>query len=77
MATNLSLGQCQLLILTLLLKLQFKKNNVVKFATKLVLENQGDRHGVIAKDAHGDVTILVFVWLDRDREYFLSVRAQL
>jgi Transposase IS4 len=64
-----------------LTKMQLRFIGVVKTATRkypmhylsnLVLYERGARHGVVAKDADGNVNMLAFVWMDRDRRYFIA-----
>jgi hypothetical protein len=59
---------------------------VVKTATKrfptaylsaIELHNRGDFRGVYTKDANRDATAMVFVWMDRDRRYFIATRSSL
>jgi Transposase IS4 len=33
---------------------------------------RGDRHGVCMKNANGSVEMLAFVWMDRERRYFVA-----
>jgi hypothetical protein len=59
---------------------------VVKTATKrfptaylsaIELHNRGDFRGVYTKDANGDAKAMAFVWMDRDRRYFIATRSSL
>lgn len=59
---------------------------VVKTATKmfpntylsnLELENRGDRQGLFSRDASGTPELLAFVWMDRDRRYFIASASSL
>jgi Transposase IS4 len=54
---------------------------VVKTATKyfpmaylsnIELHERGDRRGLIAKDYDGTPRLMAFVWMDRDRRYFIA-----
>jgi Transposase IS4 len=54
---------------------------VVKTATKffpmaylsqLELQVRGDRQGLITRDSNGCPSLLAFVWMDRDRRYFIA-----
>ena len=54
---------------------------VVKTATKkfpmaylsnLEMQQRGERHGLITRGAEGDATLMAFVWMDRDRRYFIA-----
>jgi hypothetical protein len=36
------------------------------------MENRGERKGLIAKGEDGAPSILAFVWVDRDRRYFIA-----
>jgi hypothetical protein len=54
---------------------------VVKTATKrfplaylsaLELHSRGDRRGLVTRDADGQATLLAFVWMDRNRRYFIA-----
>jgi hypothetical protein len=44
----------------------------MQYLSHVVLGNRGDRHGVVAKDPDGNVNMLAFVWMDRDRRYFIA-----
>ena len=59
---------------------------VVKTATKrfpqaylstIELENRGDYRGVVSKNPNGRPIYAAFVWMDRDRRYFISSRSSL
>ncbi len=59
---------------------------VVKTATRrfpqahlsaIELHNRGDFRGVYTKDANGDTNAMAFVWMDRDRRYFIATRSTL
>jgi hypothetical protein len=59
---------------------------VVKTATRqfpqaylsgLEMEERGDRRGLIARDAEGTPTMLAFVWMDRNRRYFICSASSL
>jgi hypothetical protein len=49
----------------------------MKFLQRIVLGNRGDRYGVVAKDPDGNVNMLAFVWMDRDRRYFIASASSL
>ncbi len=60
--------------------LKFKLIGAVKTATHhfrmsylntLVLNDRGDRQGVVRKDVNGQPDMMAFVWMDRDRRYFI------
>jgi hypothetical protein len=38
---------------------------------------KGDRHGVVCKDMESGTDFLAFVWVDRDRQYFISTCSSL
>jgi hypothetical protein len=38
---------------------------------------KGDRHGVICRDEESGTDFLAFVWVDRDRRYFISTCSSL
>jgi hypothetical protein len=48
------------------------RNYPMKYLSNIVLHNRGDKHGVVAKDADGNVEMLAFVWMDRERRYFIG-----
>ena len=60
---------------------------VVKTATKKfpmrylssleMLEGRGQRKGVVLKDENGDPTMMAYVWVDRERRYFISSTSSL
>jgi hypothetical protein len=59
---------------------------VVKTATRrfpqahlsaIELHNRGDFRGVYTKDANGNTKAMAFVWMDRDRRYFIATRSTL
>jgi hypothetical protein len=59
---------------------------VVKTATKrfpitylsnLEMQERGDRHGVVTRGANGVTTLMAFVWMDRDRRYFIASASSL
>lgn len=56
--------------------MRFKFIGVVKTATRRfpmqylssrVLRNRGEHHGVVTKDPDGNINMMAFVWLDRER----------
>jgi hypothetical protein len=60
--------------------LKFRFIGVVKTATRhfpmsylntLVLNDRGDRQGVVRRDINGQPDLMAFVWMDRDRRYFI------
>ncbi len=62
-------------------RMRLKFIGVVKTSTRhypmhylshLVFHNRGDRHGVISKDADGNPNMMAFVWVDRERRYFIA-----
>jgi hypothetical protein len=42
------------------------------YLSNLVFRNRGERHGVVAKDADNNVNMMAFVWMDRERRYFIA-----
>ena len=59
---------------------------VVKTATKkfpmgylsnLEMEERGDWHGVVTRGANDVTTLMAFVWMDRDRRYFIASASSL
>lgn len=45
----------------------------MKWLSEVELSNRGDRKGLVARNADGgDVNLLAFVWMDRDRRYFIT-----
>ncbi len=44
----------------------------MQYLSHLHFHNRGDRHGVVAKDADGNPTMMAFVWVDRERRYFIA-----
>ena len=65
---------------------QMKFIGVVKTATKrfpmaylssVELQDRGDRFGLISKDANGKPSMLAFVWMDRERRYFIATGSSL
>ena len=64
-----------------LLKLRTRFIGVVKTATRRFpmqllstkeLHRSGDRYGLVSKNADGFPYLLSFVWMDRDRRYFIA-----
>jgi hypothetical protein len=64
-----------------LMKLRFHFIGVVKTATKrypmshlshLIMPNRGDRHALIKKTVDDIPDMMSFVWVDRDRRYFVA-----
>jgi hypothetical protein len=64
-----------------LMKFRFRFIGVVKTATKrypmkylseLVLSKRRDRYPLLKKDIHGTPDLMAFVWVDRDRRYFVA-----
>jgi hypothetical protein len=62
-------------------RMGFRYIGVVKTATKkypmaylsnLVLQQRGDRHGVVRRNDAGMITMMAFVWMDRERRYFIA-----
>lgn len=71
---------------TELLKIKMRFIGVVKTATKkfpmayltnLELQARGDRRGLIAKNEDGKPYLLSFVWMDRERRYFIATGSSL
>ena len=69
-----------------LLKVKMRFIGVVKTATTkypmkylntLELQERGDRSGLIAKDEDGKPYMLSFVWMDRERRYFIATASSL
>ena len=67
-------------------RLGLKFIGVVKTATRrfplthlsaVELNNRGDRYGLLSKDEYGLPKFLSFVWMDRERRYFISTTASL
>ena len=59
---------------------------VVKTATKkfpmaylsnIELQQRGDRRGVVARGVNGATSLIAFVWMDRDRRYFIASASSL
>jgi hypothetical protein len=48
------------------------KNFPMTFLSGIELQQRGDFRGLFTKDADGVPTLLSFVWMDRDRRYFIS-----
>lgn len=44
----------------------------LRWLSTVELVNRGDRKGLVAKDADGNTVMLAFVWMDRDRRYFIT-----
>jgi hypothetical protein len=44
----------------------------MKYLSEIELAERGDRKGIVANDTHGNVQLLAFVWMDRDRRYFIA-----
>ena len=45
---------------------------------RYVLEGgKGDRHGVVSRHAESNTDLMAFVWIDRDRRYFISTASSL
>jgi Transposase IS4 len=64
-----------------LLRIKMRFIGVVKTATRkfpmaylsgIELQARGDRKGLLAKDEDGKPFLLSFVWLDRERRYFIA-----
>ena len=69
-----------------LMKFRFRFIGVVKTATKrftmqhlsrLLMPNRGDRHSLLKKDNKGTPDMMAFVWVDRDRRYFISTASSM
>jgi hypothetical protein len=54
---------------------------VVKTATRhfpmayvknIEMQSHGEREGVVCRDKHGVPKLMAFVWMDRDRKYFIA-----
>ena len=48
------------------------KKYPMQYLTGIELHNRGDRHGLLALDESGMPTLLAYVWMDRDRRYFIT-----
>ncbi len=44
----------------------------MNYLSHLHFHNRGDQHGVVAKDADGNPNMMAFVWVDRERRYFIA-----
>ena len=53
------------------------KKYPMRYLTSLELENRGDLRGLVAEDENGKPELLAFVWMDRDRRYFISTTSSL
>jgi hypothetical protein len=47
------------------------------YLSNLEMQERGDRHGVVTRGANGVTTLMVFVWMDRDRRYFIASASSL
>ena len=48
------------------------KRYPMKHLSQIELENRGDRRGLIMYDNDSKPSLLVFCWMDHDRQYFIS-----
>ena len=49
----------------------------MRYLTGLELENRGDQRGLVTETEEGQPELLAFVWMDRDRRYFISTASSL
>jgi hypothetical protein len=54
-----------------------KKCFPMEYLSTQELQNRGDRIGLVTKDAKNKPTMLAFVWVDRDRRYFIATTSSL
>ena len=47
------------------------------YLSNLEMQERGDRHGVVTRGANGVTTLMAFVWMDRDRRYFIASASSL
>lgn len=43
----------------------------MQYLSTRVFHNRGERHGIVGKDADNNINMMAFVWLDRERRYFV------
>lgn len=44
----------------------------MQYLSHLTFHNRGDRHGVVSRDPDGNPNMMAFVWVDRERRYFIA-----
>ena len=49
----------------------------MQYLSTLELEERGDMSGLVTKDENGAPNLLAFVWMDRDRRYFIASASSL
>ena len=59
------------------IKTATKEYPMAYLGNHVLLGGKGDRHGVLCKDIETGTTFLAFVWVDRDRRYFVSTCSSL
>jgi hypothetical protein len=42
------------------------------YMTNIEMQSRGEREGVVCRDKHGVPKLMAFVWMDRDRRYFIA-----
>lgn len=47
------------------------------YLNRIELSERGDRRGLIAKDSNNQPSMIAFVWMDRDRRYFIASASSL
>lgn len=48
------------------------KQYPMQYLSSIELQERGDRKGLVVKDEQGTPTLLAYVWMDRDRRYFIA-----
>jgi hypothetical protein len=49
----------------------------MQYLSRLEMQNRGERKGLVTKNANGDPAMIAFVWMDRDRRYFIATSSSL
>ena len=47
------------------------------YLLRVALQDRGDRKGLITRGDDGQPSVLAFVWMDRQRQYFISTASSL
>jgi Transposase IS4 len=59
------------------IKTAMKEFPMAYLGSHVLAEGKGDRHGIIHTDPESGTQLLAFVWVDRDRRYFISTCSSL
>ena len=49
----------------------------MSYLSQLEMESRGERKGLIANEAHSNFKMMAYVWMDRDRRYFIATSSSL